>query len=147
MLGAMDEQTPPILAQANQQLGAENFTARSVPLEMVSLYYRAADVFVLSSLAEGFGRVYIEALIHGLPVVAHDAAVPRYVLADEGNFADLTVPGNMAAALAILLRAPPDPTAPARRRASVRRRFSWPVLVAGYAEMFKGAAAQSLPEK
>jgi 1,2-diacylglycerol 3-alpha-glucosyltransferase len=147
MLGAMDEQTPPILVQANEQLGADNFTARSVALGMVDLYYQAADVFVLSSLAEGFGRVYIEALINGMPVVAHDAAVPRYVLAAEGNFADLTVPGNLAAVLATLLRASPDPTAPARRRASVRRRFSWPVLAADYAEMFKAAAAQSLPEK
>jgi 1,2-diacylglycerol 3-alpha-glucosyltransferase len=140
MLGAMDEQTPPILAQANEQLGAENFTARSVPLEMVSQYYHAADVFVLASLAEGFGRVYIEALIHGLPVVAHDAAVPRFVLGDQGNFADLTVPGNMAAVLGTLLRSPADATAPARRRESVRKRFSWPVLAADYAEMFKLAA-------
>ena len=147
MLGAMDEQTPPILALANEKLGAENFTARSVPLELVSLYYQAADVFALASLAEGFGRVYSEAMIHGLPVVAHDAPVARYVIGDEGHFADLTIPGNMARVLSELLQRSSDPQAPARRRESVRRRFSWPVLAPAYANVFKVAAAQPLPKK
>jgi len=102
MLGAMDEETPPILALAREKLGAENFTARSVPLNLVTRYYQAADVFVLASLQEGFGRVYIEALIHGLPVIAHDGPVPRFVLGDQGIFADLNQPGSMSSALAEL---------------------------------------------
>jgi 1,2-diacylglycerol 3-alpha-glucosyltransferase len=137
MLGAMDEQSPPIIQLANQKLGPENFTARSVPLKLVSRYYQAADVFVLASLQEGFGRVYIEAFIHGLPVLAHDGPVTRYVLDDQGVLADLNQPGGMSAALVEMLKISNDPQAAARRRESVRRRFSWEVLAPAYAAMFK----------
>jgi len=139
MLGAMDEQTPPILALAKEKLGDENFTARSVPLNLVSRYYQAADVFALASLQEGFGRVYIEALIHGLTVVAHDGSVARYVLGDQGVFADLTQPGNMSAALVETLKIPANRSAAIARRESVRRRFSWEVLASPYAAMFRSA--------
>jgi glycosyltransferase involved in cell wall biosynthesis len=140
MLGAMDEQTPPILELARASLGESNFTARSVPLEQVDRYYDAADVFVLSSLREGFGRVYIEAMIHGLPVIAHDGPVTRYVLDDQGRLADLSQPGGLSSALAEQLASADTAAAPANRRESVRRRFSWQVLAPAYAEMFKAAA-------
>lgn len=143
MLGAMDEQSPPVLKLANEKLGQENFTARSVPPQQVSDYYLAADVFVLSSLKEGFGRVYIEALTHGLPVVAHDEPVMRFVLNGEGAFADLSQAGTLTTALAELLRAPADPHAAARRRESVRSRFSWDVLAPAYADMFRAAIRNS----
>jgi 1,2-diacylglycerol 3-alpha-glucosyltransferase len=140
LLGAMDEESPPIIQLAKEKLGEQNFTARSVPLSMVTRYYQAADAFVLASLQEGFGRVYIEALIHGLPVIAHDGPVTRFVLDHEGTFADLNQPGAMARALGEALSEASDPSAPARRRESVRRRFSWEVLADQYAAMFKAAA-------
>jgi glycosyltransferase involved in cell wall biosynthesis len=43
--------------------------------------YRAADVLVLASDFEGFGNVLVEALAHGLAVVATDAPFgPRFIL-------------------------------------------------------------------
>ena len=145
LLGAMDEETPPIIELANRLLGPDHFLAMSVAPELVGLYYQAADIFVLASLAEGFGRVYSEAMIHGLPVVAHDAAVPRFVVGEEGAFSDFTKAGSMADLVTRTLKAPVDRHAPARRRQSVRDRFSWPVLAKSYAQMFKAAAAQPLP--
>jgi 1,2-diacylglycerol 3-alpha-glucosyltransferase len=139
MLGAIDDQSPPIIQLANEKLGPENFTARSVPMKLVSRYYQAADVFALASLQEGFGRVYIEALIHGLPVLAHDGPVTRYVLEDQGVLADLSQTGGMSRALVDILKTPNDPQAASRRRESVRRRFSWEVLAPAYAAMFKAA--------
>jgi glycosyltransferase involved in cell wall biosynthesis len=136
MLGAMNENTPPILELAKEKLGAENFAARSVPYEQVAEYYRAADVFVLGSLVEAFGRVYVEALMHGLPAVAHDHAVMRFVLGEEGIFADMSKTGTTTAALRQVLAVPNTPEAAARRRESVRRRFSWKNLAPAYAEMF-----------
>jgi glycosyltransferase involved in cell wall biosynthesis len=139
LLGAIDDQSPPIFKLAEEKLGAGNFAIRSVPPDEVNRYYESADVFVLSSLQEGFGRVYIEALISGLPVIAHDGPVTRFVLGDEGDFADLSLPGGLSAALIRRLQKPSGPTDTAARRESVRERFSWEKLAPAYAEMFRAA--------
>jgi len=98
-------------------------------------------VFTLASLREGFGRVYLEALMHGLPCVVHDAATTRYVLGAEGTYAHLERPGALAREVAQLLQNPRDPAAAARRRDFVRRRFSWEALRGSYATLFRRAAA------
>jgi glycosyltransferase involved in cell wall biosynthesis len=135
-----DERTPPILAQAREQLGPDGFTARSVPYEEVAGHYRAADAFTLGSVREGFGRVYIEALIHGLPSVVHDGPVMRYVMGDCGTLVDFEQGGTLAAALQATLATPDTPAAQARRRQSVRERFGWPALAPQYRAMFARAA-------
>lgn len=62
-------------------------------------YYEAADVHVLSSIAEGFGNVIVEALNAGTPVVSTDCpSGPREILAD-GRYGRL-VPVGDADALA-----------------------------------------------
>ena len=59
-------------------------------------HYRAADIFVLPSLHEGFGMAFAEALSHGLPVVGCAAgAVPEVVPPDAG----ILVPANDVQAL------------------------------------------------
>lgn len=136
LLGAMDETSPPILAQARDQLGETNFVARSVKPYEVDDYYRAADVFALASIREGFGRVYLEAMIHGLPCIVNDHPVSHYVLDAEGTYADLTQPGAMADELERVIGQPADPDAMARRRESVRRRFAWSNLAPHYLDMF-----------
>jgi phosphatidyl-myo-inositol dimannoside synthase len=58
------------------------FLPGSVPQELLSSYYAACDVFVLPSVKEGFGIVFLEAMYHskacigasagGVPEVVHD---------------------------------------------------------------------------
>lgn len=136
LLGVMDEESDAILLLAREKLGADGFTARSVPYQQVSDYYRAADIFTLASLQEGFGRVFLEALIHGLPMIAHDHPVMRFVLGCEGILADLSKPGALAQQLQISLSKERSALSEARRRDSVRSRFSWPVLIPEYRRMF-----------
>jgi 1,2-diacylglycerol 3-alpha-glucosyltransferase len=144
MLGAMDEQTPPILQQAREKLGEGNFVARSVPYGQVARFYDAADVFALCSLQEGFGRVYLEALMHGLPCAVNDHPVMRWVLGKEGSFADLSQAGNLKRLLEEMLKESPTSEAMSRRRKSVRDRFTWDSLAPAYFEMFRKAASQPM---
>ncbi len=136
MLGAMDRDSEGVISLARAQLGEENFAARSVSYEQVADYYRAADLFVLASLKEGFGRVFREALIHGLPVIAHDHPVMRYVLGSEGTFGDLSAEGELAGLVDQSLNRQNTSEDARRRRESVRSRFSWLVLAPQYRAMF-----------
>lgn len=141
MIGAMDEGSEEVVAEAREKLGPEGVVARSVPPEEVPTWYAAADVFVLGSLAEGFGRVYVEALGAGVPVFCHDFPVGRFVNGAEAVFGDFSQPGALAALLAE--RADlfaEDPAADRRRWAYARDSFGWPALAPKYREMFRAAA-------
>lgn len=64
-----------------------------VPHDQIDQYYRAADVFVLtSSPAEAFGIVYLEAMACNLPVVATDDPIRREIIGPAGLF--VTNPRN-----------------------------------------------------
>jgi len=137
LLGRMDRRSAQIVRLGNQLLGPDGFRALSVPHQEVTAYYQAADVFALASLTEGFGRVYAEAMIEGLPCIVHDDPVMRYVLAEEGTYADLSQKGALTRRLAELLDRPRSAQEMIRRRQSVRDRFAWKVLAPAYLQMFR----------
>jgi 1,2-diacylglycerol 3-alpha-glucosyltransferase len=117
-------------------------TIRCVPHAMTRDYYRAADALALASLDEGFGRVLLEAMIHGLPCIVHDYHVTRFVLGPLGWYGDLRGEGALAALI-------PSGTASRgdlRRRIQERVRscFSWSALRSSYVEMLHAAAAVPL---
>ena len=70
--------------------------------------YQRATAFALPSRAEGFGLVYIEAMRHGLPVLAsvHDAGAEVVRNGETGLLADLDKPGDLTAKLVQLLNNP-----------------------------------------
>jgi glycosyltransferase involved in cell wall biosynthesis len=140
LLGAMDQGSAEILELASRLLGRDGFSARSVPYFDVGDYFRTADCFVLASFAEGFGRVYLEALMHGLPTIAHNSPVTQYVLGPYGILADLSKPGELAGLLGKELRQKPDLILAGCRWQSVRDRFSWPVLAPSYRAMLQTCA-------
>jgi glycosyltransferase involved in cell wall biosynthesis len=136
LLGSIDEASPEIIEMGNCLLGSRNFSARCEPYEAVGDFYRAADCFVLASLQEGFGRVYLEALMHGLAVIAHRHPVMEYVLGSQGVLADLSRPAVLADLLSAELLRKPDIQAARARWESVRSRFSWSALAPLYHRMF-----------
>jgi 1,2-diacylglycerol 3-alpha-glucosyltransferase len=137
LLGNIDEASSAIITLAQQVLDSDDYLIRSVPYDTVSTYYKASDIFVLSSLQEGFGRVFLEALMHNLPVVAHDHPVMRYVIGEEGILENLQEPGNLAKAVRLIMQRGKDFK---NRRQYVRKKFDWQVLSDSYIKMFRRAA-------
>jgi len=77
--------------------------------------YATARCFALSSASEAFGNVLVEALAHGLPVVATRSGGPEEILAD-GRYGALVRCGDDAALAEALMQALDNPGDPEPRR-------------------------------
>jgi glycosyltransferase involved in cell wall biosynthesis len=95
----------------------------------------AADVFCLCSRWEGFPNVLVEAMAAARPSVTTDFAGAREIVDDNGSrlalLVDIDADTQMAAAIVDLLSDADQRQALGQAaRESVRRRFSWPRLLA-----------------
>lgn len=142
LLGADGPDADAVRALASELLG-DDVLARAVPHESIGDYYRAADVFALASLREGFGLAYVEALAHGLPIVAHDSAVTRHLLDGFASLTDLSRQGALTRALSAALDAPTSEVLRAERHASARTRFGWDALREDYAQLLIDVAGRA----
>lgn len=124
-----------------------------IPHARMPAHYRAMDVLVVPSLTvagwkEQFGRVVVEGLATGLPVIGSDSGeIPR-VLGEAG----VVVPEGDPAALAKALAELPAGSARARElaargRARAAEHFSWEAVAArqrqAYRELLAGPARSS----
>jgi glycosyltransferase involved in cell wall biosynthesis len=92
--------------------------------DLVALY-TGADLFVFTSMFEGFGLPVLEAMACGAPVVASDVAALREVGGDVARFAPPGDPAAFARTISESLR-DPEARAAARRAGPERAaRFSW----------------------
>ena len=117
-----------VLQRANEVLPGR-FTLLSAPPSQMPDLYRSADVFLHMAFQEAFGNVYVEALACGLPVVGHDSARLRWILADVGYFVDSNDAEAVAAAVT---RAAQSGIADRDRRVARAAEFSWSQIGARY---------------
>jgi glycosyltransferase involved in cell wall biosynthesis len=61
--------------------------------------YRRADIFVFPSLTESFGHPLVEAMAHGLPIVASDTRVNREICGDAAIYFSPLDPDHLAQAI------------------------------------------------
>lgn len=95
-----------VVAHAARSPVAENIEVRGFLSEgELAETWREAHVFAMPSRGEGFGLVYIEAMRHGLPVIAsvHDAGQEVNVDGETGRNVDLDRPGALEDSLIELL--------------------------------------------
>lgn len=126
-------------ALGDQLLGAERFAIRTFAFEDMPKVYRSADVFTLPSLDEPFGNVYLQAMASGLPVVATDDAMRRYIVADAGILCDVRDAQSYAAAIAQVLQSE------GWRAQTIKNamRFSWDTIAPVYRDLIMQTIAQS----
>jgi glycosyltransferase involved in cell wall biosynthesis len=129
------EQRSEVDALARQLMG-DRFKRLVLPRAEMPELYRCADVLLHMSQDEPFGNIYIEALASGLPVVAHDSPVTRWILQDRAILTDTSNMPAVGDALIQALRDTDMKQAAARRELAVRR-FSWESVAQRYCEFFE----------
>jgi glycosyltransferase involved in cell wall biosynthesis len=129
IVGSLDR-APEATAELHASIQATRLRKRitiagAVDESRLARFYDEADIFVSSSLYEGYGMVLAEAMARGLPLVA-----------STGGAAADTVPDNAA------LKVPPGDAAALRE--TLRRMIADPLARKSFAEE-SWAAGQSLP--
>ena len=112
-------------------------------------WMRAADVFVLSSLYEGFGNVLVEAMLQDTPVIATDCPWgPAEIISHEedGLLVALQDVDALARALSRLLTQPEEAARLAANARQSLRRFADATMIARYAAVWDPAFEAPLPD-
>lgn len=129
--------TPIVQQLGNELLGSENFRIGTVSQQEVKLYYQVADVFILASLGEGFGRVFLEAMSHGLPCLAHDYAITRFIFGDIGFLGDFSLSGTLTNLIPKALATTGNSLARHLIHHQVYENFSWEKLRSSYVNLIQ----------
>ena len=74
-------------------------------VESLREFYRQADVFVLPSYGEGFGMVYIEAIMCGCPVICRKGDGGEGIVRNTGGGLAIDIPSDDKAAVRIIVEA------------------------------------------
>ena len=79
---------------------------------------------------ESFGNVYLEAACSGLPIVAHDTAVTRWILGDCAGLVDTDDDQALRSALTVAIDR--DRDSPVGDVAELAERFGWSTIARQY---------------
>ena len=134
IVGGDEDSSPELerLRTLTQSLGLEDsviFT-HAVSQDRLSMYYNAADVFVLPSHYESFGLVALEAMACGVPVIASRVSGPRSFVKSgvTGYLIDRRCPEPFAQRLDMLLHNPMLRESMGRAARSHAEKLGWDMV-------------------
>jgi L-malate glycosyltransferase len=133
------------LAARAGELGVADRVVFTGPVADPADILRAADAFVLPSVAEGMSNSLLEAMATALPCLA-SAIGGNTDLIDDGRTGLLVPPGDRPSWSSALLRVLSDPALSSALGASARRRveaeFALPVVVDRYESLYRRLLAE-----
>ena len=136
LLGNVTNETKKLRELALQLLGRNGFKMQTVDASEIHDFYRASDALCHSALKEGFGRVFIEALANGLPVLAHSSEEIKYILGKYGIYSNFSDEGSLRKAIFNLDKTSiNEVSAQKSRHQYAYSNFSWDVLKEQYKNM------------
>jgi glycosyltransferase involved in cell wall biosynthesis len=106
-------------------------------------YYSGADLFVLPSLMESFGLVFIEAMLCGCPVIGTSEALKEILPSEESGF--YIPPGDIRALVAGMKKGLERPWDREKIRRSVLH-FDWKESIPRFEQIYREICVPS-PEK
>jgi 1,2-diacylglycerol 3-alpha-glucosyltransferase len=139
IVGQPEEETKQIMDLAQNLLKPNSYKFDVIPYPDIPKVYACADYFVLCSLGEGFGRVYIEAMAAGLTVIAHRNMNTEWILgADNLGLVDMTKAQHLSNKICYfdLLQSESQNQAVSNQNTSLTR-FEWSTLRKEYIEMYE----------
>jgi len=103
-------------------------------------YYNAADLFVMSSLSETFGLVYIEAMLCGVPIIGTNVtAMPEVIPSEDYGF---LVPPVDPSALAEAIERGLNKEWDKEKIVTYARSFDWDKRIAEFEKVYKEIKAK-----
>ena len=136
LLGQSSEESAEIAHQLQATFGKEQYVMGKVAAAELANYYAAADVFVLCSLRESFGLVYLEALQHNLPVICHDFDEARFVLGSFGIYINMQSHTELIERLEAFVN-DAERSKVVGGAEYVANQYSWQALKSQYLDMFR----------
>jgi glycosyltransferase involved in cell wall biosynthesis len=113
--------------------------------EDLPAYYQSADVFSMSTLYEGLGIVFLEAMSSGVPIVStRVGAIPEIL----DSSAVLVPPRDPSALAHALVRVLTDDTLKSQLVVNGNRtvsRFDWKTLIEDYEQIYQRVASSAKP--
>lgn len=108
----------------------------AVSEEKKAQLYKAADVFVLPTLYEGFGIVFVEAMACGLPIVSTNVGAVSEVVDGAGKLVDPKNPESLAESIVEVLENESLRQSLSLRAIEVSQKYHWQNILPRYEEIY-----------
>ncbi len=139
VVGGREDDTDDVIEYGKKMLGDSVRFYVNLPRENMPGLYAASDLFMLTSLMEMLGIVFLEAMACGVPAVGSNHPVQQWVIGSGGDSIDMT---DQDAVVNILKRYMTDQTYMADKQknalAWVKEHFAKDVVIAQYIEKYTG---------